>query len=64
MSTCAPEWLNRVEEGYLQDPYAHDIIDKLIIDATIVSPFTFQSGLLCYILSAANPSSFARFLQW
>jgi hypothetical protein len=30
-----------IEWGYLQDPHAHDIIDKLMIDATIVSPFTF-----------------------
>jgi hypothetical protein len=48
VSTCQPKWLKQVVESYASDPYAKEVITKLMVNAEVVPNFTWSQGILRY----------------
>lgn len=46
ISTCAPQWLTEVVQGYQVDEHALSMISKLAIDSSAVPNFSLQQNIL------------------
>lgn len=66
LSSCSPQWLVEVLDGYKLDESALSMVAKLSIDNTAVPNFTLSSGLLRYknrIWIGNNPSLQIKLMQ-
>jgi hypothetical protein len=48
LSSCQLKWLEQVVDSYASNPYAKEVIAKLMVDAEAVPNFTWSQGVLRY----------------
>ena len=48
ISTCTPSWLDKLQEGYLDDPEAQKLLAELSVDSHSKSDFCLSQGIIRY----------------
>jgi hypothetical protein len=48
VSSVSPTWLQLVQDSYMNDPFAQELIAKLALSALAVLNYTLKDGLLRY----------------
>jgi hypothetical protein len=48
ISSCTPQWVSEIIDSYTHDPFAKDLLVKLVVDASAVPHYSLRDGLLRY----------------
>lgn len=48
ISSCSPQWIDEIVQGYQLDPVSLSLLTRLAIDPTAVPDYSLHSGLLMY----------------